>query len=249
MNRKNILITGASSGLGAQMARDFAAKGHHLALCARRTDRLDDLRAELGERHPAARIAVRTLDVTDTGAVFDVFRSCRDELGTLDRVIVNAGTGDSRRLGTGHAEANLRAARTNFVGALAQCEAAMEIFRARNAGHLVLIASMSALRGLPGNLTVYAASKAGLATLGEGLRAELLHSPIKVSTIFPGYIRSELNESSRRTPLIVSTEVGVAAMVAAIDRERPTARVPAWPWAPLGVLMKVLPLRAVRKLA
>jgi hypothetical protein len=248
MTRTNILITGASSGLGAQMAREFAAKGRNLALCARRTDRLEDLRAELLDRHPALTVNVHPLDVTDTAAVFDVFRSCRTELGSLDRVIVNAGSGDTRRLGTGNSERNLRTAQTNYVAALAQCEAAMEIFRSQNAGHLVLISSMSAVRGMPGNLTVYASTKAGLAALGEGLRGELLHSPITVSTIFPGWIRTELNENVRPHPLMVSTEVGVAAMIAAIDKERPSARVPAWPWVPIGLLMKMLPLRAIAKL-
>ena len=131
-----ILVTGASSGLGAEMARQFAALGHDLALCARRTERLEELRAELLAAHPGIRVAVRPLDVTDTGAVFDVFRDFHAELGSLDRVIVNAGLGKGQPLGTGRFDANLQTAQTNFIGALAQCEAALEIFRKANAGHL-----------------------------------------------------------------------------------------------------------------
>jgi short-subunit dehydrogenase len=246
--RKNILITGASSGLGRQMARDFAALGRNLALCARRTSRLEELREELLERHPGITVAIRPLDVTDTSAVFDVVRAFRDELGSLDRVIVNAGLGKGQPLGTGRFDANLQTAQTNFIGALAQCEAAMEVFRTQGTGHLVVISSMSAYRGMPRNMNVYAATKAGVATLAEGLRAELHGSGIVVSAIFPGYIRSELNDGAGKIPLIVGTEKGVRAMVTAIERERATARVPAWPWVPMSVLLRVAPTRVIAKL-
>ncbi|ERB51305.1 hypothetical protein N806_08860 [Rhodococcus sp. P27] len=150
MTRQKILITGASSGLGEEMARRFAAAGRDLALCARRTDRLDTLRGELVAQYPSISVAVRELDVTEHDSVVRVFGELRDELGGLDRVIVNAGLGKGAKIGTGKAHANLATARTNFVGALSQCEAALEIFRAQDSGHLVLVSSISADRGLPG---------------------------------------------------------------------------------------------------
>src|SRR5690349_19534640 len=127
--RKNILITGASSGLGAGMAREFAKRGRNLALCARRTDRLEELKAELLRTTPGITVAVRALDVNDYDQVFEVFRAFRNDLGSLDRVIVNAGLGKGQPLGTGFFYANRKTAETNFVAALAQCEAAVEIFR------------------------------------------------------------------------------------------------------------------------
>ena len=246
--RKNILITGASSGLGEQMARDFAAKGRNLALCARRTDRLDRLREELLAAHPDITVSVRALDVNDHAKVFGVFRTFRDDLGRLDRVIVNAGLGKGQPVGTGRFDANLQTAQTNFIAALAQCEAALEIFRLQQAGHLVVISSMSAIRGLPRNLTTYAASKAGVAALAEGIRADLLRTAIKVTTLYPGYIASELSASSGKTPLMVSTEKGARAMVKAIEGERAEAKVPAWPWIPIGFALRHLPLRLVAKM-
>src|SRR3954453_21457688 len=176
-----ILITGASSGLGAEMARQFAAKGHDLALCARRTDRLEELRDQIAGAGHQGRVELRALDVTDDAQVFEVFGAFRDDFGRLDRVIVNAGLGKGAPLGTGHHEANRETAMTNFVAAIAQAEAAMEIFRAQEAGHLVLVSSMSAMRGMPKSMTVYAATKAALSHLGEGLQYELLGKPIKVS--------------------------------------------------------------------
>lgn len=245
--RKNIMITGASSGLGRQMAREFAARGRNLALCARRAPRLEELRAELLERNPGITVAIRELDVTDTAAVFDVVRAFRDDLGSLDRIVVNAGLGKGQPLGTGRFDANLETAQTNFIGALAQVEAAMEVFRKQGAGHLVVISSMSAIRGMPRNMTTYAATKAGVATLAEGLRAELHGSGIVVSTIFPGYIRSEMNDRAK-LPFIVSTEQGVRSMVTAIEKERASAKVPAWPWVPVGVLVRLAPTRVISKL-
>ena len=246
---KTILITGASSGLGAEMARQFADLGHDLALCARRTDRLEELRTEIAKDHPERRVEVRALDVTDDDAVFRVFHEFADELGAIDRVVVNAGLGKGAPLGTGRYDANKQTAMTNFVAALAQTEAAMEIFRDQNAGHLVMVSSMSAVRGMPKNLTTYAATKAGVAHLAEGLRAELHGGPIKVTVLYPGYIASEMNDRNPHpSPMLASTEKGVRAMVGAIEKEKESACVPALPWAPLGVVMRHAPMPLFKKL-
>lgn len=247
--RKTILITGASSGLGAEMARQFASRGHDLALCARRTERLVELREEILRDHPGLKIEVKDLDVTDDGQVFEVFRAFKADFGRIDRVIINAGLGKGAPLGTGRYDANKQTAMTNFVAALAQAEAAMEIFREQNAGHLVMISSMSAMRGMPKTLTTYAATKAGVAHLAEGLRTELHGKPIKVTVLYPGYIRSEMNEKvEQSTPLMASTEKGVRAMVEAIEKEKASACVPALPWAPLSVVMKHAPIPVLKKL-
>ncbi|MGZ6745662.1 MAG: SDR family NAD(P)-dependent oxidoreductase, partial [Nocardioides sp.] len=148
--------------------------------------------------------------MTDDDQVFEVFRGFQADLGTIDRVVVNAGLGKGAPLGTGRYDANRQTAMTNFVAALAQAEAAMEIFRAQGTGHLVMVSSMSAMRGLPKTLTTYAATKAGVAHLAEGLRNELHGTPIKVTVLYPGYIASEMNEQvAQSTPLMVSTEKGV----------------------------------------
>jgi short-subunit dehydrogenase len=246
--RKRILITGASSGLGAEMARQFAAKGHDLALCARRLERLEELRADILAKHPERTVLVRQLDVDDHDAVFAVFDDLSTELDGIDRIIVNAGIGKGAQIGTGRFDANRQTAMTNFVSALAQCEAGMQIFRKADAGHLVVISSMGALRGLPRALTTYAASKAGLAALAEGLRADVLGSPIAVSTIYPGYIASEMNDHvAQQAPMMADTASGVRAIVRAIEREPARAMVPPWPWVPLSFVLRHAPLRVIRK--
>ncbi|WP_445256202.1 SDR family oxidoreductase [Nocardioides aurantiacus] len=249
-HRQTILITGASSGLGAEMARQFAARGHDLALCARRTEKLDALRAEIAAAQPERRVEVRALDVTDDDRVFEVFGAFRDDFGTIDRVVVNAGLGKGAALGTGRYDANRETAMTNFVAALAQSEAAMELFRAQGRGHFVMVSSMSAVRGMPRSMTTYAATKAGAAHLAEGLRTELYGTDIKVSVIYPGYIASEMNDQVDPSKVrgMVTTEVGVRAMVEAIEKEKASAYVPPLPWAPMSVVMRHAPLPVLRRL-
>lgn len=246
MTRNTVLITGASSGLGLGMARIFARQGNNLALCARRQDRLDELKQELEQAHPDIRVDVHTLDVNDHDAVFSVFRHFKHEFGTLERIIINAGMGKGASLGTGYFEANRQTALTNFVAALAQAEAAMEIFREQNSGHLVTISSVSAVRGFRRALNVYSATKAGLSTLSEGLRVDVMGTPIKVSCIHPGFIRTELNEKVKHVPFIVDLETGCKAIVKAIEKGKPVAWVPAWPWRWMQGIMRILPARYLR---
>lgn len=235
MKRKNILITGASSGLGKGMAREFAKQGCNLALCARRTDKLKNLETELKQQHPNVKIFIRSLDVNDTDGVFKIFRAFQKDFetlnGSLDRIIVNAGIGRGGSLGKGLAKPNRETAMTNFVAALTQMEAALEIFREQNHGHLVAVSSMSAFRGYPGAMNVYAATKAGLKSLAEGARIEMYNKPITITTLFPGYIQSEMTDSiGKPPPFMISLDKGAQLLVRAINKEKESAIVPYWPW-------------------
>lgn len=246
--RKNILITGASSGLGMAMARDFARLGRNLALCARRLDQLEELRSELSAAHPSIRIVVKQLDVCDYEQVFEVFDALDVELGGIDRVVVNAGIGTGTPLGTGGFHANRRTMETNVVAALAQAEAAMKLFRARNAGHLVMISSVSAYRGQPGAMTTYAATKAAVGRLMEGIRMEMMNTPIRFTTLFPGFIRTAINEDIKNRPFLVELDVGSRHLVRAIEAEVAESSIPRWPWSVVGFALRILPLWVIRKL-
>lgn len=245
---KTILITGASTGLGEGMARAWAAKGCDLALCARRSDRLEQLQSELQQQHADIRVAIRQLDVCDYDQVFTVFREFQQELGTLDRIVVNAGMGSKAAIGHGDFVSNRRTAETNFVAALAQCEAAMEIFREQNRGHLVLLSSVSGIRGFRGPFNVYAATKAAVASLAEGLQLDTLGTPIRVTNILPGYILTDINREVKNAPFRVDLETGVRALVKAIESEKRRAYVPWWPWTPLSYVLKALPFRLFAKI-
>ena len=247
--RKRILITGASSGLGAGMARAFAAKGRDLALCARRLDRLEELKAELNRRYPDITVAIAELDVNDHDRVPEVFAALAAEIGGLDRVIVNAGVGKGAPLGSGRLWANKATIETNLVAALVQVETALEMFTEQSHGHLVLISSVLGNKGVAGVKAAYAASKAGVSSLGESLRAEYASGPIRVTVLEPGYIESEMTAKSASTMLMVDNETGVAKMVEAIEKEKGRAIVPGWPWVPLVAMLKVLPPRFTKPFA
>lgn len=246
MTRKNILITGASSGLGKGIAIQFAKQGCNLALCARRMENLEALRLELEAINPEINVYVRQLDVTDYDQVFEVFNAFKSDMGTLDRVIVNAGMGKGASIGTGYFRVNRQTAETNFVAALAQSEAAMSIFREQKGGHLVTISSISAVRGFRRAMTVYAATKAALTSLTEGIRIDVMGTAIKVTCIHPGFIRSEINEKVKTVPFIVDTETGCKAIVKAINKEKANAFVPTWPWAFLHWFIRIIPARFLR---
>src|ERR1700739_4807431 len=224
------------------MARAFAARGRDLALCARRVDRLHDLAAELTGAHPDITVAVAELDVNAHEQVPKMFAALSDELGGIDRVIVNAGIGKGAPLGSGKLWANKATIETKLVAALVQIETALQMFKQQGSGHLVLISSVLGNKGVPGVKAAYAASKAGVSSLGESLRAEYAKGPIKVSVMEPGYIESEMTAKSETTMFMVDNETGVKALVAAVEREPGRAAVPGWPWAPLAHLLRLLPL-------
>ena len=242
--RRRILITGASSGLGEGMARRFAAMGRDLALAARRTDRLQALRRELLAAHPGIRVETAAMDVDDADSVARVVPELVERLGGLDRFVVNAGIGKGASIGTGQAWANRAVLHTNVLGAHAQCEAAMAVFRGQGAGHLVLISSVASVRGMKGTRTAYGASKAAVNALAEGMRSDVRGSGIAVSTMLPGYIATDINVG-RRGPFTVDLDTGVEALTTAIEREPVRAFVPAWPWRPIAGLLRALPLSVV----
>jgi short-subunit dehydrogenase len=250
--RKNTLITGASSGLGAGMARHLAATGHNLVLTARRVDRLEELRDELLALNSEIVVVVEQLDVDEADQVFSVFERAAEEVGGLDRVIVNAGIGRGARIGAGRWQENRATATTNFLAALVQCEAAMQHFYDRGEGHLVVISSVTADRGMSGAVNTYAATKAAMGHIAEGIRLDLARRQghdIAVTTLFPGYIESDMTESvPGKKPFMVSVQRGTAEMVDLIEREVSSVHVPRWPWEPIGMALRNLPIPISRHL-
>jgi short-subunit dehydrogenase len=247
VTRQTILITGASSGLGAGMARAFAARHRDVALCARRVDRLEKLKAELMELYPDIKIAVAALDVNNHEQVPKVFAEMRDQLGGIDRVVLSAGLGKGAPLGSGKLWANKATIETNLVAGLVQIETALEMFKQAGSGHLVVISSVASAKGMPGVWSAYSASKAGLCSLGQSLRAEYGKGPIRVSVIEAGPIESDMHPRTDSTAFMVDTATGVKALVAAIEREPGRAVVPWWPWAPIVPLLRMVPPLVIRR--
>jgi NAD(P)-dependent dehydrogenase (short-subunit alcohol dehydrogenase family) len=178
-----------------------------------------------------------------------VFGELSEELGGIDRVIVNAGIGKGWPLGEGKPWANKATLETNLVAGLVQIESALEMFKKSGSGHIVLISSVLGNSGVPGGKAAYCASKAGMSSLGESLRAEYDKGPIRVTVIEPGYIESEMTAQANSTMLMVDNETGVRAMVEAIEKEKGRAVVPRWPWAPLTQVLRLLPPKYTKRFA
>ncbi|MDJ0884200.1 MAG: SDR family oxidoreductase [Desulfobacterales bacterium] len=243
---RSVLITGASSGIGAALAHELAARGHDLALCARRLDRLEALRTAVHQHHPKVTVEIRALDVTRDEQVASVLADSAAALGGLDTVVVNAGIGLGEKIGHGQFDKCRRTVETNLLGAMATTDAAVEHFLARGHGHIVGISSIMAFRGLARN-AAYSASKAGLANYLQALRPYLRRKGIDVTIFYPGFIDTPLNDMLPHRPFLISSEKGARLMADRMERRVKAAMIPSWPWALVKWVLRVLPDRVMAK--
>jgi short-subunit dehydrogenase len=218
----SVFITGASSGIGAALARHYAARGATVGLIARRAQALDSLRVELG-----ASAWCRAGDVADAAFVQRAAADFSQAHGVPDIVIANAGIS----VGTLGAEADdlpmiERMLRTNVLGMAATLQPFVATMCARGSGRLVGIASIAGFRGLAGS-GGYSASKSAAITWLESLRAEVFGSGVRVVTVCPGYIDTPMTRVNRyRMPFLLTAEEGARRIARAIDAGRSLAVVP-----------------------
>lgn len=192
---RTVLITGASSGLGRRFAVMLAAAGAKVAVCARRTDRLADLVAEI--RSAGGTAAAFALDVQDEASVIAAYEAAQGELGPIDTVIANAGMNNEGMAVDLPVEDFRTVLDINVTGAfLTVREGAKRMMAAGSKdsgrGRIVIIASIGAHKVLPG-LAVYCASKAAVAHMGKTLAREWANRGINVNVVCPGYIETEIN--------------------------------------------------------
>jgi NADP-dependent 3-hydroxy acid dehydrogenase YdfG len=189
-DRPVLLITGASSGIGAATARRAAAAGYRLALGARREDRLRDLSEDLGGAEEAIAVAC---DVAEWDDVQALSRAALDSFGRIDAVFANAGFGAKRGFLSESPEHWRSMVLTNVLGVALTIRATLPHLLERGTGHYVLTSSVAARRVLPGSL--YSATKWAVSGIGEGLRQELrqMHdnTAIRVTLIEPGMTDTE----------------------------------------------------------
>jgi len=189
---RTALVTGASSGIGAETARALAAAGASLVVSARRRDRLDALMAEL-ERAGAAVLAV-TVDMRREDDIVRCFAAARERFGGVDVLVNNAGLGRAAPISSAATELWREMLEVNVLGlATATREAIRDMERRGKAGHVVNVASMASHR-VPGPESgMYSATKFAVRALTEGIRQELRarQSAIRVSLVSPGYVATE----------------------------------------------------------
>jgi short-subunit dehydrogenase len=203
-----ILITGATSGIGAALARSYAVSGRTLILHGRDPERL----AAISEscRASGARVVPVTFDVRDGDTTVEQLRAL-SQREPIDLAIVNAGV--TRMISNGDQFESLAMAReilsVNFDGALATVAGVLPEMRRRQRGQIALMSSLASYIGLP-RTPIYSASKAALRTYGEALRAWLAPQGIGVSVITPGFIRTPMTDSVKGPkPGLISTQTAV----------------------------------------
>ena len=187
---KVAVVTGASNGIGAEVARRLAVEGMRVAICARRAERLADLAAEfeVGGGH-ALPVAV---DLRVEADIVGFFHKVRQRWGGVDVLVNNGGLGRDASLLSGKPDDWREMLEVNVLGLCVATQLAVADMRARDvAGHVIHIGSMAGHR-VPLGSGVYSASKFAVRSLTEGLRQELraIGSPIRVSCISPGYVET-----------------------------------------------------------
>ena len=185
---QRIWITGASSGIGAELARQLVDRGAVVAISARRIERLDEV--------SGGRMAVVPLDVTDHDAVLAAADDVRAAIGDIDMVVINAGAWTQTKVGAWDADAFRTQVETNLLGANSTLAAVLPRMIERGAGTIVIMASVAGYRGIPGS-EAYGATKAALLNLAESLRADLAPAGVTVQWVSPGFVKTELTDQQR----------------------------------------------------
>ena len=234
-----VFITGASSGIGQALAAAYARAGWRLALVARRTEPMQAWAATLGL--DATRFRAYGADVADPDAIVRAARDCIATQGLPDVVIANAGI--SIGMDTGVRE-DVDVMRDTFavnnVGMAATFHPFVGPMRARGSGTLVGVASVAAIRGMPGH-GAYCASKAGVVAYCESLRGEMRGSGVRVVTLLPGYIATPLTAGNRYPmPFLMQPDAFAARALRAIA-EGDSYRVIPWQMGIVARLLRMLP--------
>jgi NADP-dependent 3-hydroxy acid dehydrogenase YdfG len=203
---RTMIITGASSGIGAATARAASEQGWNLVLAARSTDRIEALAGQLGE----AKTAAVTCDVTEWDSVEALAAATLDRFGSIDAVFANAGFGGPGGFTGSTPERWREMVLTNVYGAALTVRATVDHLR-ESKGHLLLTGSVAGRKAMPGSL--YSCTKWAVTAMGEAVRAEIAGSGVRVTLIEPGIVATPFWDDGKGpldTPL---TDVDIANAV------------------------------------
>jgi len=236
--RPHILITGASSGIGAALALEMCSRGLAVGLVARREPELIALSEQIEEQGGQA--AWATADVTDPDGLKQAIRSIEATLGPTSILVANAGISGRSPTTKPNISRIQRVMDVNYYGAIHATEAVLPHMLEQKSGHLVVVSSVAGFRGLPKS-SAYSSSKAAISTYWEALRVECQPHGIAATTINPGYIKTPLTDKNNHPmPFIISAEKAAKIMASGILARK---KVITFPWRMRWVmaLMRVLP--------
>ncbi len=206
-------VTGASAGLGRQIALRLAAQGERIVAVARRPEPLDALIREIEAAGGRGRAI--TCDVTDREQVSQAVAVVESADGPIERLVSCTGGGKRTTVAEFQAVKLEQMLSLNVMGTANCLEAVLPRMLQRRRGHIVAISSLAAARGIPGSAE-HSAAKAALSTLLEGLRVDLKRHGIDLTVLSPGFIRGD--ENKKRRPMEVPLDMAAARMVKAIER-------------------------------
>jgi len=198
-NQKKIWITGASSGIGKALAEKFASEGWKVAVSARRKEILNEMCKN-------ENISSYPLDVTNQVQINDVFLKIINDFGNLDLCVFSSGTYDPKLEQEINVKQNKFVMETNFFGVLYCIKSVEKYFKNKKNGHISIVSSVAAYRGLP-NSSGYGPSKAALTNLTESLYFDFKKQNVRISLISPGFIKTPLTDKNEfPMPFIKSPE-------------------------------------------
>jgi len=229
-----IWVTGASSGIGAALARELADRGASVAISARNADNLATV--------AGGRMHVLPVDVTDRAATVATGAAVRAALGGLDVAVLNAGTWSQFRVDDWDSQAFADHLQTNLMGTVHALEAVVPTMLAEGRGRILGMASVAGYRGLPGS-EAYGATKAALLNLFESLRGSLGPRGVVVQTVSPGFVRTPMTDRNTfPMPFMVSPEEAARAIADGIAKDKAEIVFP----LPMMLVMKAARLVPVR---
>ena len=211
--QKKVWITGASSGIGKALAEKFSLEGWKVAISARRKEILD----EMAEKE---NIFSYALDVTNQNQIKDVFSKIINDFGDLDLCVFSSGTYDPKLEQEINIKQNKFVMETNFFGVLYCIKTVEKYFKDKKKGHISIVSSIAAYRGLP-NSSGYGPSKAALTNLTESLYFDFKKHNVRISLVSPGFIKTPLTDKNEfRMPFIKSPEFAAEKMFNGLTRTK-----------------------------
>ena len=241
------LILGASSGMGAALARRLAREGYALALVARRKSLLTGLAAEINKMAGTSRALLYVHDVQDYDEVPALLRRIVSELGGLDLVVYASGVNFPPGLQSYNFEGDRQMLEVNLIGAFAWLNPIAEMFQAAGAGHIVGLSSVAGDRGRVGN-PGYNASKAGFTSYLESLRNRLTRRGVHVLTVKAGFVKTDMLKAAQKVLFPITAEQAAGDIYLAIHRRKQQIYTP-WFWTWIMLVVRNIPSFIFRRMS
>jgi short-subunit dehydrogenase len=240
------VVTGASSGIGWELAKELGRQGAKVGVLARRQEHLDRLCGEIRAGGGIAEAA--SADIRERQATLDAIGGLAKRLGAIDLLIANAGVGSMNKPDNLNVSGAENVFRANLLGVVYSIEAVLSEMLQRGSGQIAAISSLAAYKGIP-NTAAYCASKAAVNVYMESLRISLRGRGVHFTTVCPGFIRTPMTENNKGMFLVMEPQKAARKIVDAIRRKKKLYNFP-WVttrlmkltrWAPDWLLQRTMP--------